>query len=472
MPIRSHHPVLFLHGWDLFPKEREDPIWCGWNDSKERYLARQVGPNQIVRGFLNLLLHDLNVGEKDPDQQYTLQPLVQGKDLEIGLLTSKEALSRTLWVIDYYQGVMGGKGYESGVPGYGTYLSEKIQQICEYTESSKVKILAHSMGGLVARWAIQHGGMWDKVDTLVTMGTPHAGAAVARHGQRLLQTIDAAGWRWIELNTSDMDYFRPDWVEEHLGGSHPLILVEGKSKTLADLIKCFCIVGCDSWGSLRVLREMVVSIKDLLAHTTNDCIVTYQEALLEGALTLNLYRQHTYLLGINHTLEGYEAAKACLFGDKRVEIYQKEAEIKNPCEPFWEKQAEIYFEFLTGIFYPSFEEGVELEIPIHETSKRCGNISVYPLPIFRDKPLILDHLLPVFRGPLISPQPGREGKKSPHWYIRVRCREEDLGKDDLVGEMLDPNLESWLPQKGEGVQEIEKVFGDCRVKYEIRVQKI
>src|SRR5262249_6462978 len=45
-----------------------------------------------------------------------------------------------------------------------------------------VHLIAHSMGGLDARYAISHLGLADHVLTLTTLGTPHRGSAFADWG--------------------------------------------------------------------------------------------------------------------------------------------------------------------------------------------------------------------------------------------------------------------------------------------------
>lgn len=51
-----------------------------------------------------------------------------------------------------------------------------------------ITIVGHSMGGLVARSALAHGGAWlRKVDALVTLGTPHHGAPLERIGHIVQQ---------------------------------------------------------------------------------------------------------------------------------------------------------------------------------------------------------------------------------------------------------------------------------------------
>lgn len=55
-------------------------------------------------------------------------------------------------------------------------LKNKIHSIIGQTKVSKVDIVAHSMGGLVARSYGQNGSYADDVDQLVTIGTPHRGS--------------------------------------------------------------------------------------------------------------------------------------------------------------------------------------------------------------------------------------------------------------------------------------------------------
>jgi pimeloyl-ACP methyl ester carboxylesterase len=55
-------------------------------------------------------------------------------------------------------------------------LKQKIQEIKNETGISKVDLVAHSMGGLVARYCIEELNCQNDVDQLVTLGTPHKGS--------------------------------------------------------------------------------------------------------------------------------------------------------------------------------------------------------------------------------------------------------------------------------------------------------
>ena len=54
-------------------------------------------------------------------------------------------------------------------------LGPHIEQVCEQSGHRRVDIVAHSLGGLVARYYVQRLGGDARVRTLVTLGTPHSG---------------------------------------------------------------------------------------------------------------------------------------------------------------------------------------------------------------------------------------------------------------------------------------------------------
>ena len=51
--------------------------------------------------------------------------------------------------------------------------------VLEETGARKLNLIAQSMGGLDARFAISRLGMADRIATLVTVSTPHRGSAIA-----------------------------------------------------------------------------------------------------------------------------------------------------------------------------------------------------------------------------------------------------------------------------------------------------
>ena len=58
-------------------------------------------------------------------------------------------------------------------------LGARIEQICEQTGHDRVHVVGHSLGGLIARYYVQRQGGDRRVESLVTLGTPHQGSLLA-----------------------------------------------------------------------------------------------------------------------------------------------------------------------------------------------------------------------------------------------------------------------------------------------------
>lgn len=58
-------------------------------------------------------------------------------------------------------------------------LDAFIEDVLAATESQKVDLVAHSMGGLSTRYYIKNLGGADKVESLITLGSPHQGTPLA-----------------------------------------------------------------------------------------------------------------------------------------------------------------------------------------------------------------------------------------------------------------------------------------------------
>lgn len=61
-------------------------------------------------------------------------------------------------------------------------LVDFITQVCRVNDEPQVDLIAHSMGGVVARLAIQELHIADKVKNFVCLGVPHVGTYPARYG--------------------------------------------------------------------------------------------------------------------------------------------------------------------------------------------------------------------------------------------------------------------------------------------------
>ncbi|WP_394431273.1 lipase family alpha/beta hydrolase [Streptomyces sp. SGAir0957] len=60
-----------------------------------------------------------------------------------------------------------------------TLLARHVEELCERTGQERIDVVGHSLGGLIARYYVQRLGGDERIRTLVTLGTPHAGTRVA-----------------------------------------------------------------------------------------------------------------------------------------------------------------------------------------------------------------------------------------------------------------------------------------------------
>jgi len=58
-------------------------------------------------------------------------------------------------------------------------LGAHIERICDQTGHDRVHVVGHSLGGLIARYYVQRLGGDRRIDSLVTLGTPHGGSVLA-----------------------------------------------------------------------------------------------------------------------------------------------------------------------------------------------------------------------------------------------------------------------------------------------------
>jgi pimeloyl-ACP methyl ester carboxylesterase len=98
-------------------------------------------------------------------------------------------------------------------------LGEHVERICAQTGHDRVHVVGHSLGGLIARHYVQLQGGGRRVESLVTLGTPHEGSVLAhllptpmvrqlRPGSALLQELAAPVPQWDTRTTavySDLD---------------------------------------------------------------------------------------------------------------------------------------------------------------------------------------------------------------------------------------------------------------------------
>jgi triacylglycerol lipase len=96
-------------------------------------------------------------------------------------------------------------------------VPERAQKLADYVRrlnADKVNIIAHSMGGLDARYAIARLGLGDKVASLVTIGTPHHGTPLADLGHNRAARLTRGLIRRIGIPSDYLDWLTPQKMRQ------------------------------------------------------------------------------------------------------------------------------------------------------------------------------------------------------------------------------------------------------------------
>lgn len=94
-------------------------------------------------------------------------------------------------------------GYEDGtIEGHAGDLKGFVESILRATAGEQVDIVAHSLGGIISRYAVQRLGLRGRVRTLVTMAAPHQGTYAAQYANtRLTRSLRPESDLIRSLNT-------------------------------------------------------------------------------------------------------------------------------------------------------------------------------------------------------------------------------------------------------------------------------
>ncbi|OPZ86719.1 MAG: PGAP1-like protein [bacterium ADurb.Bin429] len=392
----EYMPVIFIHGWggvsDMFrdfdEHDERDP-YIGWNDGcryndPEGWLKLRETPN--FEGMVFRLVKDYNYYDAANDESLTLlTQLCRAYPTSIPPGLPYHASDKTIWIFRYYEynadhlhlsqnarkallyelQTRGYKGPLAGIPYYAALLALTIRRIagktcydleklCPGTTPTarglglkRVALVGHSMGGLIARFAIQY-NLYDTqeyVGKLATLATPHGGARYAIASRML---------RWLPgLTQDDVMYLDPSWVNKHLGGQNP----QAFHKPLPPSLKeedVFCLIGTRRDGYFLIARRL----------PRTDGIVHQDEAYLQGFPYAYFYQTHSGSYGIRENLAPYQALRRFLFGDLHVKIWVESVQFGASAQ---HAHADNRFFFRYGV------KPRGINVYLNEISEECEN---------------------------------------------------------------------------------------------------
>lgn len=118
--------------------------------------------------------------------------------------------------IDRILRIQGHTVFKSRIDAFGTVksnalqLKEEIEDILQKTGAEKVNIIAHSKGGLDAKYLIRELGMADRVASLTTLCTPHRGSPIASFIMKFPRFLVKIAAFWVDLFYKIMGDKHPD----------------------------------------------------------------------------------------------------------------------------------------------------------------------------------------------------------------------------------------------------------------------
>lgn len=146
--------------------------------SKLGNTTQTVYTNQRIKGRVVIILHGLCMGyiNWQPDD-----------DASLGRRVIKNLPASTVLYLNYNTG--------QRISTNGRQFSQLLEMlITQYPDITQIDLIGHSMGGLVSRSALYYGSEqqhnWvNKVQKLITLGSPHHGALLERIGDVVQQSI-------------------------------------------------------------------------------------------------------------------------------------------------------------------------------------------------------------------------------------------------------------------------------------------
>ncbi|MEX3928458.1 esterase/lipase family protein [Paraburkholderia sp. BR10936] len=338
----SYHPIIYIRGFAMNKSDIDETTadpFCGFNSGSTVYRARPgatdaarfVFESPVVRLVAN---HDyVNV-------------ISEGMDLSSP--TFDEPMPRRSIVIFHYYdpaSTLLGNGVVPPIQDFARKLSDllaRLRTLVLKTEGAyatpeqfRCFLVAHSMGGLVARTFLQNpqcdpNNVRTTVKKLFTYATPHNG-------------IEFGGFNVPSFFTShQIDTFSRPVMGKYFG------LVPTWQTQTDDVARCpatpldpaniFTLIGTN-----RLDYEVGMGLSRTFVGKGSDGLVRIQNADLKGFTVAAdgtqverpcakafVYRSHSGYFGIVNSEEGYQNLQRFLFGDYRVDVWLEVDDIVMP----------------------------------------------------------------------------------------------------------------------------------------------
>lgn len=339
-----YYPIIYIRGYAGSDGEVDDTAadpYMGFNAGAT--VVRQEWTGRVFRHYFESPLVRLMKDHGYRDVYHV------GSEMPGGMKVS----GRSIFVYRYYDIVSNlvGTGKRLDMEDHARGLGELIRKVRDRVcadegcdpESFRVYLVAHSMGGLVARAFLQNPALSDAstrrmVDKVFTYATPHNGID--------LQIVGNVPGFFSRNNANNFD-------RERMCGYLGLPASTGRVDTLNgafDPDRFFCLVGTNDrdYAVARGLASRVVG-------PMSDGLVRIRNAAVSGSWKQNgstvekhaprafVHRSHSGHFGIVNSEDGYQNLTRFLFGNYRVDGVLRIHELSLPpkVEQAWKNGKKI-----------------------------------------------------------------------------------------------------------------------------------
>jgi pimeloyl-ACP methyl ester carboxylesterase len=255
--------------------------------------------------------------------------------MALHLLRRAEDPLHTVWVLRYYD--LGDRVFRDYAQAL-VRLIDFIRALAMQTgadEPPRVNIIAHSMGGLIVREAVQtlyaRGEAPKHINKIVTLGTPHQGISFQVLGS-WLPNVEAR---------EELERFRPDFQEQE---TEPLSYK--RFHEAFPLERLLTVVGTNyrSYGvrpASALNRLFAVGDEFGMNYNRSDGLVKQANAQIPGAPRTFVHKCHGGPDSLVTSREAFEIATRFFFGDVRVRLRFVSGRVKRGKD--WFGKSEFFF---------------------------------------------------------------------------------------------------------------------------------
>jgi hypothetical protein len=333
------YPIVFIRGYAMTEREVEDTF-------NRPYYGFEAGSTQVKLGSdakPEMYIFESPIIRLIKEEGYTdsFNRFVDWANNPIASSVAGVDWRKTLWIFRFYdrEAKLFAQEKRQEIEGYAAQLAiflNRVRAACAPTKPDdfRVNLVAHSMGGLIARCYLQKTDLFEgrylpqertlndegsshiAINKLFTYGTPHRGISF-REGFGWIETVrDFVGYKGADtFGEVRMREFLslPDEDLATLNTTRPDLL-DPFGRATSPAKRVFCMVGTN-------YKDYELWLSKKSVGPASDGLVAIENAYVKDAARAYVHRAHSGPFGLVNSEEGYQNLTRFLFGDWRVEIY-------------------------------------------------------------------------------------------------------------------------------------------------------